>query len=170
MYVVTIILLIYITIYIGFHPTSSARADEEVAVARATTCWELCSVGPYRIDVVAVHTVSTVSAVVVDVEAAGGTPFIAIGVPALAAFSSPSLDIGKVVAVFGAYDVVATTAASTAVTRSTTAATVDDVPARFGSSPPATSAQNVRLRVVLHPSPSHTSADTDAPAHCALQL
>ena len=92
MYVVTIILLIYITIYIGFHPTSSARADEEVAVARATTCWELCSVGPYRIDVVAVHTVSTVSAVVVDVEAAGGTPFIAIGMSSLAAFFAPSLE------------------------------------------------------------------------------
>ena len=120
MYLVTIILIIYITIFIGFHPTSSARADEEVTVARATTCWELCSVGPYRVDVVSVHTVSTIGAVVVDVEAAGGTPFIAIGVPALAAFFSPSLDIGKVVAVFGigAYDVVATTASSSASTAS----------------------------------------------------
>ena len=76
MYVVTIILLIYITIYIGFHPTSSAGADDEVAVARATTCLELCSVGPYRVDVVAVQTVSAVGAVVFDVKAAAVTPFI----------------------------------------------------------------------------------------------
>ena len=150
MYVVTIILLIYITIYIGFHPTSSARADEEVAVARATTCWELCSVGPYRIDVVAVHTVSTVSAVVVDVEAAGGTPFIAIGVTALAAFSSPSLDIGKVVAVFGigAYDVVATTASSSDVV-ATTASSSSSTAASTTTASAAAAVGRIRTLVIF---------------------
>ena len=92
MYVVTIILIIYITIFIGFHPTSSARADDEVAVAWATTCWELCSIGPYRVDVVAVQTVSAVGAVVFDVKAAAVTPFNTIGVTALAAFFAPSLE------------------------------------------------------------------------------
>ena len=92
MYVVTIILIIYITIFIGFHPTSSARADDEVAVARATTCWELCSIGPYRVDVVAVQTVSAVGVVVFDVEATAVTPFNTIGVTALAAFFAPSLE------------------------------------------------------------------------------
>ena len=66
-----------------------------------------------------------------------------------------------------------TAAASTAVTRSTTAAKVDAAPARFGSPPPATSAQNVSSTAPLPITPSHPTSQrglTDAPAHCAPQL
>jgi hypothetical protein len=93
MYVVTMIVIIYITIFIGIHPTSSARADDKVAVAWATVGWKTCAIGPYGGGVVAVQSVSAVGAVVCDVEATAVTPFITVRVTALAAFFTPSLNI-----------------------------------------------------------------------------
>ena len=87
------IVIIYVTIFIGIHPTSSARADDEVTVAWATTCGEPGAIGPDSSGVVAVQTVAAVGAVVYDVEATAVAPFITIRVTALASFLTPSLNI-----------------------------------------------------------------------------
>ena len=112
MYVVTIILIIYIPYFIGFHPTPSARADEEVAVTRATTCWEMCLIGPYRVDIVAGQSVPALVAVVLDIQATAATPAITFQVLSLAAFLTPSLNIWNVVGMFdiGAHAFAAATA------------------------------------------------------------